>query len=92
LHLEDYSYDPELDHNWHEFCEVEITSEPITDPHRRDTHDFLDEIMTKICAMNGQSWRLLIAIFSTNQMILRAAGVPNNFFISKPTESNHVDH
>jgi hypothetical protein len=40
--LHHHPYDPEIDHEWHEFEDFEWTEEPITDD--RDVRVFLEEI------------------------------------------------
>lgn len=43
LHFKDYQYDFNIDVDWHEFENIEVTNEPITD--NRDIDDFIKIII-----------------------------------------------
>lgn len=42
LHFREYSYDDELDHNWHECCAFQLTDEPQNDLYRRSIEEFIE--------------------------------------------------
>ncbi len=43
LFFKEFTYDPDLDHDWHEFDSFEVTEDEITDEHCRDIRTLVDD-------------------------------------------------